>query len=77
MPKTASDLFGTAHDSQDVAAHQQMNLTGLVSSVEQFLSDDRVRRHVVQLPRRFSDAIEIGAEADMLDPRHFDDVVAM
>ena len=52
-----------------------MNLRCRVAPIEQHLRDDRVLRDVFELLRSLVDAIEIRAEADMVDTGDFDDVL--
>ena len=46
-----------------------------MSAIEQFLRDVRIARHVFELLRRAVDAVEVGAEADVIDAGHLDDVL--
>ena len=69
--------FGLPHDSQDITAHDLVDLGCRVTSIEQFLGNDGIGRDIVQLFGEQADTIIIGSDSDVVDPRDFDDVVDM
>src|SRR6516164_3105686 len=69
------NLFRLAKRPQQVAAQNLVNVLLGIAAVEQFLGDVRVAGNVLQLSGYSPDTVIIGAEADVVDPGHLDDVL--
>src|SRR5262245_17976422 len=65
------------HHTQDVAAHDLMNLGFGITAIEQRLRDQRISRYIFQLRRQRRDAIVVRPDADMVDSRNTYNVVDM
>src|SRR5262245_61726724 len=68
-------LLRPAQHAQQVAAEDFQNILLTISTIEQFLRDIRITRHVFELLGHAIDAVEVGAESNVIDARYLDDVL--
>jgi hypothetical protein len=71
------DLLGLAHHAQDVEAENLLDIALRVAALEQFRGQQRILRHVIELLHDLRDAVEVAADADVIDARDFADVIDM
>ena len=73
QPTHASPPFPLRACWHRVPEHLENRL--LVAAIEQLLRDDRILRHVFELRRQRRNAVVVGSEADVIDPRDLDDMI--
>src|SRR5713101_2781705 len=72
----AADLLGVAEDAENIAAQDLADVVGAVAAVEQGLRDFRqVGGGIDAIGSCAADAVKIRAQPDMLNTRHFRDMV--
>ena len=72
----AADGFDLAKDAQQISAENFLDLIGAVPAIQQSLCNLRqVGGRIHALRRCAADAIEIGADTDMIDARDLGDVI--
>ncbi len=76
LPLPQSRLtFSASARPHEVPAEHLVNLFLRVTAVEQELCDERITRHVLHLCGEFWYAVEVGADAGVVDAGHLHDVV--
>src|SRR5205085_5000302 len=75
--KLGCDLLSSPQSSEDVQAVDLLNLFGCVAAVQQCLCDERIARYVVELLGQRADAVEVGAQSDVIDPGRLHNVIDM
>ena len=68
----AATFFRFGKDTQQIAAENLVNLRLIVATIEQFLCQIRIPRHILHLNRQPGNPIKIRTDADMVNARHLD-----
>src|SRR6187399_1886405 len=68
-------LFRLAEHAEHVLAEDLADVGVAVPALEELGGQQRVRRHVVEILDRLGDAVEVAADADVLDPGDLLDVI--